>query len=339
MDDSADGQDGEPADLATKLEFPVVEIVPDGDILLDVTFETSKETLKAARKAAKPRPGQKVTPPVFKARSRVGYRVQLAVLKQNSKYFDNLLSDTRFAEATSIEESFQKLSLKNVKPSEADAGDLPMVKIHEDDEATRSAGHGSVFEDLLRILHRKQSTAKAVTMQHLAVLALLADRFDCIAIVSRYLSALKYKWPATQTRVSRDDGPTLSKGAEEALRQKILVSWLLDQPPKLQIATRELIMYGSRRWSDYFDEEQEEGYAAAWWDLPDDLERESSRPRLSSTTPLIPLQKNCTTAANASSPPSPPSKPTSSASTPPAHANASSATTPQPAATPTSSAR
>ncbi|EAQ86960.1 hypothetical protein CHGG_08213 [Chaetomium globosum CBS 148.51] len=290
MDDAADGQDGESADLATKLGFPIVDIVPDGDILLDVTFETSKETLKAARKAAKPRPGQKVTPPVFKARNRVGYRVQLSALKQNSKYFDNLLSDTRFAEARSIEESFQRLSLKNVKPSEADAGDLPLVKIHEDDEATRSAGHNSVFEDLLRILHRKQSTAKAVTMQHLAVLALLADRFNCIAIVSRYLNALKYKWPATQTRVSRDDGPTLSRATEETLRQKILVAWLLDQPPKLQVATRELIMYGSRRWSEYLDEEQEESYAAAWWDLPDDLEQELHHRRERILTTIASIQ-------------------------------------------------
>ncbi|KAK3297989.1 uncharacterized protein B0H64DRAFT_423867 [Chaetomium fimeti] len=290
MDDTVDGQDGESTDLTNKLGFPIVDIVPDGDIVLDVTLDTSKETLKAARKAAKPRPGQNVTPPVFKARSRVGYRVQLAVLKQNSKYFDNLLSDTRFTEARSIEETFQKLSLKNVKPSEADAADLPMVKIHEDDEATRSAGHGSVFEYLLRILHRKQSIAKAVSMQHLAVLALLADRFDCIAIVSRYLNALKYKWPATQTRVSRDDGPTLSRAAEENLRQKILVAWLLDQPPKLQIATRELIMYGSRRWSDYFDEDQDESYAAAWWDLPDDLEQELHHRRECVLTTIASIQ-------------------------------------------------
>jgi hypothetical protein len=281
MGDTAEGQDGDSADSASKLEFEVVDIVPDGDIVLDVTFETSKGTLKAARKAAKPRPGQKDAAPVLKLRTRVGYRVELAVLKQNSKYFDNLLSDTRFAEARSIEASFERLSLKNVKPSEAAAADLPVVRIHEDDEATRSAGQESAFEDLLRILHRKQSTAKAVTMHYLAVLAVLADRFDCIAIVSRYLNALKYKWPATQTRLARDDGPALSRATEETLRQKILVSWLLDQPPRLHTATRELIMYGSRRWSAFLEEEDDEHNTAAWWDLPDDLESKPLIPRLS----------------------------------------------------------
>ncbi|KAL2259651.1 hypothetical protein VTK26DRAFT_6610 [Humicola hyalothermophila] len=261
------------------LPFKVIEIAPDGDILLDVTFDTSKETLKRARRAAKPRPGQKTQnppPPAPKARVRLGYRVQLSVLKHNSKYFDNLLSDTRFAEARSIEAAFEQLSLQNVKPSEAEARHLPVVQIHEDDEATQSAGQESVFADLLMILHRKQSTAaKSVTMHYLAVLALLADRFDCTPIVSRYLSALKYKWPATQTRLSREDGHALSRAAEETLRQKILVSWLLDQPLKMHAATRELVMYGSRRWLVTGEEdEEEETYRAAWWDLPDGLERE-----------------------------------------------------------------
>ncbi|KAK3308482.1 uncharacterized protein B0T15DRAFT_483131 [Chaetomium strumarium] len=170
---------------------------------------------------------------------------------RNSRYFDNLLSDTRFAEARSIEAAFQKLSLQNVKPAEARAADLPLVK-------------DSPFEDLLRILYRKQSTAKALTMHALAVLAVLADRFDCTTTVSKY------------TRLSRDDGPVLSRAAEETLRQKILVAWLLDQPPKLQAATRELIMYGSRRWSAAVDDDDDSasGMTAAWWDLPDDLETE-----------------------------------------------------------------
>ncbi|KAL2134050.1 hypothetical protein VTI74DRAFT_1106 [Chaetomium olivicolor] len=293
MGDTAEGQEGDPLDSTTKSALQTVEIVSDGDVVLEVTFETSKETLKAARKASKSRPGQKVTPPVYKAELQVRYRVHLAALKSNSKYFDNLLSDTRFAEARSIEASFKQLSLKNVKPSEADAADLPVVKIHEDDEATRSAGQESAFEDLLRILHRKQSTSKAVTMQYLAVLAVLADRFDCTAIVSRYLNALKYRWPATQTRLSRDDGPALTKAAEESLRQKILVSWLLDQPLKMHTATRELIMYGSRRWSASFDEEDVgAGFSAAWWDLPDGLEAELHNRRVAILATLASVQRH-----------------------------------------------
>ncbi|KAK3899240.1 hypothetical protein C8A05DRAFT_18292 [Staphylotrichum tortipilum] len=288
MDGTTDAPDGaDPADPPAPAAFDgldILDIVPDGDLLLDVTFDTSASTLRAARKVTKPRPGQKTTAPVLKPRTRLGYRVRLASLRDNSAYFARLLSDTRFAEARAIEARLQELSLAGVAPSSAPAVSLPVVQIHEDDDATRSAFQSASFADLLRILHRVQPTAPsspkgAVTLHALAVLAVLADRFDCTPIVSRYVTALKFKWPATQTRpASRDDGgPALSRAAEESLRQKILVAWLLDQPPRLLAATRELVMYGSRRWSLVGSEEDggDEGeVVAAWWDLPDEIEAE-----------------------------------------------------------------
>ncbi|KAK0706658.1 hypothetical protein B0T26DRAFT_743851 [Lasiosphaeria miniovina] len=255
-------------------EPDVVQIVPDGNVLLDVTFETSRAVLRAARRASKSRPGLQVVSPTFKPKVRLRYRVRLEVLKQHSKYFFNLLGDTRFSEGKSIADAFARLALRHVNPSDAEAKDLPVVQIHEDDEATKTAGQEAAFEGLLRVLHAKDVTTKPVTMQYLATLAILADRFDCALPVSKYLiHSLKYKWPATQTRLSRDDGPALTRAAEETLRQKILVSWLLDQPLKMPAATRELIMYGSRKWSALHDDE-EAADGAMWWDLPDGLEHE-----------------------------------------------------------------
>ncbi|KAK0626770.1 hypothetical protein B0T14DRAFT_421053 [Immersiella caudata] len=268
--------------------FEVIEIAPDGDILLDVTFETSSETLKAAKKAAKPRPGQKITTPapVLRPNLRVRYRVQLSVLKQKSKYFDNLLGDTRFAEAKSIAAAFEKLSLQNIIPSEASISDLPAVEIHEDDEATKLAGQEVIFGDLLRILHDKprdvSTCAKPWTMHQVAALAVLADRFNCTVPVSRSLTTLKFKWPTTSTALPKEDRPlpSLTKAAEETLRQKILVSWLLDQPLKFSASTRELILCGSLRWTLAPEDDQDaSSYTAAWWHLPDDLESELSHRR------------------------------------------------------------
>lgn len=266
--------DGPPA-VFIGLGFNVVEIVPDGDIVLDVTFDTSKEALKAARKATKPRSGQNLAQPSFKSTVRIGYRVRLSALKEHSNYFRNLLGDTRFKEATLIADKFAALSLQNVKPSEAAVGDLPFVKITEDDEATKSAGQETVFADLLKILHGKGVDTKPLTMQYLATLTVLADRFDCTASVSKALGGtLRFKWPVTLKPLPKEDsGPTLSKAAEETLRQKVLVAWLLSQPGKMQLATRELVMYGSRKWTSASDEDVEES-AASWWDLPDGLERE-----------------------------------------------------------------
>lgn len=268
MDDASTGL----PDRGSALD--IVDIAPDGDVVLDVTFQTSKETLKAARKATKPRPGQKIIPPVFKPKVRVGYRVQLSLLRRHSKYFDRLLGDVRFAEARAITAALEQLSLQNVKPQEAPAEVLPKVEINEDDKATQAAGQEGVFGDLLRLLHGREAVTKPPTMHYLATLAVLADRFDCTVAVSKAMPSLKFKWPLTKTALPREEGSSsLTESMEESLRQKILVSWLLDQPMKFSSSTRELIIYGSRKWA-MRDEEEEEIHTASWWNLPDDLEGE-----------------------------------------------------------------
>ncbi|KAH7635701.1 hypothetical protein B0T09DRAFT_27016 [Sordaria sp. MPI-SDFR-AT-0083] len=153
-------------------DFEIIEIAPNGDIVLDVTFETSKPVILAAKKAfaaysARPTPRQaskapgqgpaktlaKPPRPPPKPRVRVGFRVHLSVLKEHSPYFARLLSDTRFAEAKAVEAALAKLSLENVSPGEADWTQLPRVAIREDDEATQSAEVRYVFHDLMYILH------------------------------------------------------------------------------------------------------------------------------------------------------------------------------------------
>ncbi|KAK4173267.1 hypothetical protein QBC36DRAFT_245815 [Triangularia setosa] len=274
MDGSAPTQDGNPAgpppgeylgDLA------VVNIAPEGDLVLRVTFNTSKETLKAAKKAREP-------PAALKSTVKQGYRVQIFVLKDNSGYFSRLLGDTRFAEAKAVENALQKLSLSNIKPSEADLSELPVVEISEDDEASRTTNLNTAFGDLMRILHRVPIATKPITVRYLAVIAVLADRFNCTPLVSKWLNAIKFKFPPTILQNQNRTGPALSKSSEELLRQKILVSWLLDRPLVFQSSTRELILYGSRRWCTLFDEEDEQSdhayHSAAWWDLPSGLEQE-----------------------------------------------------------------
>jgi len=80
----------------------------------------------------------------------------------------------------------------------------------------------------------------------------------------------------------------LTKPAEETLRQKILVSWLLNQPLKFHASTRELILYGSCNWTTAIASDDPPAdatgpntatSAAAWWDLPDGLEAELAHRR------------------------------------------------------------
>ncbi|KAI0909386.1 hypothetical protein F4823DRAFT_624925 [Ustulina deusta] len=269
----------------------VVVVSEHGDVVLDVTFQNSKDTIRSARKAAaQPRHASRGDPhppprPVPKARVRLAFRVDLAVLRAQSKYFDKLLGDPHFKEANDVAAAFAALALKNLRPRDADARHLPWVSIHDDDEATSYAYRETAFADLLRILHGRDAEAgraqAAVTMSFVTTLAVLADRFDCAAAVSKYVAtSLKFKWPVTSRgKPVRDDaaaaGPSgiMSRANENVLRQKILVSWLLNQPGKFQAATRELIMNGSCQWSS-FGEEDDETTSATWWYLQDGLEQE-----------------------------------------------------------------
>ncbi|KAI0425332.1 hypothetical protein F5Y09DRAFT_352339 [Xylaria sp. FL1042] len=266
----------------------VVVISERGNIVLDVTFQNSKNTIRSARKAVasavQPRHrgdphSQQQQLPVPKARVRLAFRVDLAVLRRQSKYFDKLLGDSRFKEANDIADAFAALS---VAPGDANVEHLPWIAIQDDDEATAYAYRELAFADLLRILHGHDAmTPQAqITMSFVTALAVLADRFDCAAAVSKYVATgLKFKWPVTSRSKSiRDDGSGagfsgMSRASENVLRQKILVSWLLNQPGKFQAATRELIMNGSCQWSS-FGEDEDESTSATWWYLQDGLEQE-----------------------------------------------------------------
>lgn len=265
--EAAASADGEAAKSA---KVDVVDVADAGDIILDVTFETSKETLKKSRKGATAFGAKKTggaPPAALKTKVKVAYRVNQAALKKHSQYFANLLSNSQFREAALIKEAHEKLAKKGVKPAEADAADLPWISITDDDEATKAAGREHAFEDILRIIHQKPPKVTRAAMSEVTTMAILADRFDCITAVARSLHGIR--WPVTNTRAFTDESGR-NTDVEQTLREKILVSWLLGNGMKLHQAARELITRGSRLWSDYHDESEE--LTAAWWHLPDGIE-------------------------------------------------------------------
>lgn len=139
----------------------VIPIASGGDVVLDVLFETSKETLQSARLAERAATKTSATTnanananrPPLQQRLRRAFRADAAVLKKHSRYFANLLGDTRFQEARAVEEALAALNLSGVRPADADASRLPWVRIVDDDEGSRSAGRELVFAELLRMLH------------------------------------------------------------------------------------------------------------------------------------------------------------------------------------------
>ncbi|KAL8354338.1 hypothetical protein RB601_003955 [Gaeumannomyces tritici] len=283
-------------------------IAAQGDLCLRVKFISSPKTLKPPKKEARPRPslprtsagagspaGPQAPPPppltpLQSPRETHWYRVELAALTRQSEYFRVLLgADSRFGEARAVAAVLEALDLDGVDPRDVeDAARLPAVDVTDDDEATRSPLRHHALADLLRILHGAPPAVRhpaVLTMRHVAALAVLADRFGCAQPVSRSLSAeLRFKWPATRLKAAADGSGDVSGGVggprldnEEVLRQRVLVAWLLDQPLKLHASTRDLIIHGSRRWTQVADQDEAEGRVgdlASWWDLQDDLEVE-----------------------------------------------------------------
>lgn len=253
---------------------PVVDIAATGDLVLDVTFENSKATLKSARQADRRLTAQTTPAPGLKGRVRLGFRVEIATLRRQSKYFEKLLSDTRFKEANAIAATLSLLSSRGVQPAAAEAKDLAWIKIVDDDEATRSARREQVLADLLRVLHGQKVTTTPVTMDYVTALAVFADRFDCALAVAKIMnSGLKFRWPSTMRKAPAGEDVKMSRSTENILRQKVLVAWLLNLPDKFSAATRELILGGSCKWTAFPDPNEAED-EPTWWYLQDGLERQ-----------------------------------------------------------------
>lgn len=235
-----------------------------GDILLDVTFDNTycRRSLLNLGTGQQPRFSNVPLSPKTIQNERIVYRVQLEILKKTSKYFERLLTDTRFSEAKTISTAFEALKSKGIRPSDALVEDLPRISIKEDSDATQVSGRSGVFSDLLRILHGQDTTSK-LSMPYLAILAVMADRFDCAPTIGRYTrGARRIAWPQTTGQMTFN--------TEEVTRMKVLVAWYLEDMGQFGKSTKELIMRGSLRWSGRGDHEQDQ--VGVWWDLPDGIE-------------------------------------------------------------------
>ena len=237
--------------------YKVIEVGHAGDVILDVTFENTNACTKSIPSDAIQRLRVSKAPIPS---SRVFYRVRLETLKKFSKYFTNLLSSDVFGEGRAIKAVFTKLAESNIKPLETEAERLPRIKIVDEDDATRTMGRDCVFRDMLRIVHGAEHLTKPITMLYLSILIIMADRFDCLAPVQRYVIGTfsSFKYPQT-----------VDKSTEELLRQKILVFYHSNQAVRFAAATKELIVRGSSKWTGY---DENPTLITAWWNLPDGLE-------------------------------------------------------------------
>jgi hypothetical protein len=97
---------------------------------------------------------------------------------------------------------------------------------------------------------------------NLANLAVVADRFDAVACLSKHIQRKKY----LQLIDAKSRGKPATTQTEERIRQKLFVGLLFDHPSWVTRYSKHLIMRDSVQWRPGIEEDHTK---ALWWDIPD----------------------------------------------------------------------
>jgi hypothetical protein len=194
------------------------------------------------------------------------YRVNSAALRQNSRYFEALLSD-RFSEGSRVQTELQtlKLSGKYISVAEVPAHELPVIAISDVGKISKVNTIKNLVADFLRALHGLDLAISSPPIANLANLAVVADRFDALPHFSKYIARKKY----LQTLEAKTKSKAAPGITEERTRQKLLIGVLFDHAPWVTKYSKSLIMSDSVRWKP---QAEEDPAAALWWDIPRGLE-------------------------------------------------------------------
>lgn len=194
------------------------------------------------------------------------YRVDSKVLKENSRYFENLLSD-RYSEGQRLAAALEALRLgghSNVE--DAPASVLPHIAIVNVGRiaVSKAASLQNLVADFLRAVHGLDLAVTQPPVANLANLAVVADRLDAVACLSNYVRRRKY----LQLVDAKSKG---KQSPEERVRQKLFVGLALDYPLWVTRYSKHLILRDSVQWRPEIEEDHTK---ALWWDIPNGVEDE-----------------------------------------------------------------
>lgn len=200
---------------------------------------------------------------------RYSYRVNSGILQQNSRYFENLLSD-RFSEGQQLSAALGALKLQG----HSDFADvlpdaLPHILIINVGRISiiKSFALQTLLADFLRAVHGLDLTVSNPPVANLANLAVVADRFDAVACFSTYIRRRKYL-QLVDAKSRGKPNPTLT---EERVRQKLLIGSMFDHPLWVTRYSKHLVMRDSVQWRPGVEEDHTK---ALWWDIPNGVEDE-----------------------------------------------------------------
>jgi hypothetical protein len=206
------------------------DIFPSGDLLVEVVDENREESFI--------------------------YKVDSTRLKTQSRYFEVLLSD-RFNEGVRVRERHSELLKRYGTTSSIPSEELPKVTVLDIGRISEVKSIKNITADFFKILHDVE-IAPSSPLPNLANLTIVADRFDSLETVSKYLKRRRF----LQKLDAKAKGRPVP---EERVRQKLLVGLLLEHTPWVTTYSKMLILQGSSGWST---EAENNTGAALWVDLP-----------------------------------------------------------------------
>jgi hypothetical protein len=221
----------------------VTAIAPTGDLVLEVHDEPRNVTYS--------------------------YRVSTHDLKQTSSYFVRLLDPDKFGEGARVSEKLGLLRKSYGEIADAPTEELPRVVISDIGRISRVNTIRNLFSDFLSALHGQDLSTSSPPISNLANLAVVADRFDALPALTRYVHRKHFL--RTIDAKAKEKAVTLS---EERVRQKLLIGLLLDHPVWVSLYSKRMIIGDSIRWRDDIPDDEVE--PALWWDLPRGLEGKHS---------------------------------------------------------------
>jgi hypothetical protein len=199
---------------------------------------------------------------------RFSYRVDSKILQQNSRYFENLLSD-RFQEGQQLARALEALKLgKHTSIEDAPADVLPHISIVNVGQVAvaKASSIRNLLADFLRAINGLDLAVANPPIANIANLA-VADRFDAVACLSKHVQRKKY----LQLVDAKTRGKPNPTQTEERIRQKLFVGLLFDHPSWVTRYSKHLIMRDSMQWRPGTEEDHTK---ALWWDIPNGVEDE-----------------------------------------------------------------
>ncbi|KAF3041055.1 hypothetical protein E8E12_000705 [Didymella heteroderae] len=224
-------------------EDDLLVIAPSGDLILNVSQEEGSQ--------------------------QYSYRVDSKILQQKSRYFENLLSE-RFSEGSRLAAALKDLRLAgHASLEDAPVTSLPRISIVNAGRIaiSKASSIRNLVADFLRAIHGLDLAVANPPVANIANIAVVADRFDAVESVAKYVQRKKFL-QLTEAKAKGRASPALT---EERARQKLLIGLLLDHPPWVTRYSKHMIMRDSVQWRP---DAEEDHTKALWWDISNGIEDE-----------------------------------------------------------------